>query len=163
MAMSQVIRPCALSHIKSWYEGTVLSEDHRDLPLSSQSISNLLSPIGETTFHQEVARELIQLTNPHRTIVYDITSLNSYSELITILEYGYNRDLLDLTQINLAMIVDHGKGIPLMYDVYPGSIVHVSDVKNTIAKMQSQGIKDCTLVMDRGFFSTVNVEVTDRE
>jgi len=99
----------------------------------------------------------------HRTIVYDITSLNSYSELITILEYGYNRDLLDLTQINLAMIVDHGKGIPLMYDVYPGSIVHVSDVKNTIAKMQSQGIKDCTLVMDRGFFSTVNVEVTDRE
>jgi transposase len=158
MAMSQVIRPRALSHIKSWYEGTVLSEDHRDLPLSSQSISNLLSTIGETTVHHEFARELIQLTNPHRTLVYDITSLSSYSELINILEYGYNRDHVDLPQINLAMIVDPGKGIPLMYDVYPGSIVDVSTVKNTIAKMQSQGIKDCTLVMDRGFFSTVNVE-----
>lgn len=158
MAMSQVIRPRALSHIKSWYEGTVLSEDHRDLPLSSQSISNLLSTIGETTVHHEFARELIQLTNPHRTLVYDITSLSSYSELISILEYGYNRDHLDLPQINLAMIVDPGKGIPLMYDVYPGSIVDVSTVKNTIAKIQSQGIKDCTLVMDRGFFSTVNVE-----
>lgn len=158
MAMSQVIRPRALSHINSWYEGTILSEDHPDLPLSSQSISNLLTKIGETAVHHEFARELIQLTNPHRTMVYDITSLSSYSQLINLLEYGYNRDNLDLPQINLAMMVDPAKGIPLMYDLYPGSIVDVSTIKNTIAKMQSLGITNCTLVMDRGFFSTVNVK-----
>jgi transposase len=158
MAMSQVIRPRALNHINSWYEGTILSEDHPDLPLSSQSISNLLAKIGETTIHHEFAHELIQMTDPHRTLVYDITSLSSHSQLINFLEYGYNRDNLDLPQINLAMMVDPAKGIPLMYDLYPGSIVDVSTIKNTIAKMQSQGIKDCTLVMDRGFFSTVNVE-----
>ena len=158
MAMSQVIRPRALSHINSWYEGTILSADHPDLPLSSQSISNLLTKIGETAVHHEFAHELIQATNPHRTMVYDITSLSSYSHLIHLLEYGYNRDNLDLPQINLAMMVDPAKGIPLMYDLYPGSIVDVSTIKNTIAKMQSQGITNCTLVMDRGFFSTVNVE-----
>jgi transposase len=158
MAMSQVIRPRALCHINSWYEGTILSEDHPDLPLSSQSVSNFLAKIGETTVHHEFAHDLIQLTNPHRTMVYDITSLSSYSQFINFLEYGYNRDNLNLPQINLAMMVDPAKGIPLMYDLYPGSIVDVSTIKNTIAKMQSQGIKDCTLVMDRGFFSTVNVE-----
>ena len=158
MAMSQVIRPRALSHINSWYEGTILSGDHPDLPLSSQSISNLLTKIGETAVHHEFARELIQLTNPHRTMVYDITSLSSSSQLINLLEYGYNRDHLDLPQINLAMMVDPERGIPLMYDLYPGSIVDVSTIKNTIAKMQSQGIENCTLVMDRGFFSTMNVE-----
>jgi len=56
------------------------------------------------------------------------------------------------------MMVDPVNGIPLMYDLYPGSIVDVSTIKNTIAKMQSQGIMSCTLVMDPGFFSTVNVE-----
>ncbi len=91
-------------------------------------------------------------------MVYDITSLSSHSQLIPLLEYGYNRDNLDLPQINLAMMVDPTKGIPLMYDLYPGSIIDVSTMKNTITKMQTQGIKDCTLVMDRGFFSTVNVE-----
>jgi len=158
MAMSQVIRPRALTHIQSWYEGTVLSAEHPDLPLSSQSISNLLAKIGETTLHHEFAHELIRFTHPHATLVYDITSLSSYSRLITLLEYGYNRDNLDLPQINLALIVDLASGIPLMYDIYPGSIVDVSTLKNTVVKMRSQGIEDCTLVMDRGFFSTVNVE-----
>jgi transposase len=158
MAMSQVIRPRALVHIQSWYEGTVLSEDHQDLPLSSQSISNFLAKIGETTVHHDFAHELIRFTHPSTTLVYDITSLSSYSQLINLLEYGYNRDNLDLPQINLALIVDPVTGIPLMYDIYPGSIVDVSTLKNTVVKMQSQGIKDCTLVMDRGFFSTVNVE-----
>jgi len=45
-----------------------------------------------------------------------------------------------------------------MYDIYPGSIVDVSTLKNTIKKIRSQGVKDCTLIMDRGFFSTANVE-----
>ena len=161
IAMSQVIRPRALTHIHSWYEGTILSADHPDLPLSSQSISTLLTRIGETTVHHEFAHELIHMTHPHKTMVYDITSLSSYSQLINLLEYGYNRDNLDLPQINLAMMVDPARGIPLMYDIYPGSIVDVSTLKNTITKMQSQGIEDCTLVMDRGFFSTLNVEDLD--
>jgi len=45
-----------------------------------------------------------------------------------------------------------------MYDVYPGSIVDVSTLKNTIKKIKSQGVRDYTLIMDRGFFSTSNIE-----
>jgi len=74
------------------------------------------------------------------------------------LGYGYNRDGLDLPQVNLSLIIDKDLGIPLMYDVYPGSIVDVSTLKNTIKKIRSQGAKDFTLIMDRGFFSTANVE-----
>jgi len=58
----------------------------------------------------------------------------------------------------LSLIIDKDLGIPLMYDVYPGSIVDVSTLKNTIKKIRSQGVEDCTLIMDRGFFSTANVE-----
>ena len=45
-----------------------------------------------------------------------------------------------------------------MYDVYPGSIVDVSTLKNTIKKINAQGVRNYTLIMDRGFFSTANIE-----
>ena len=45
-----------------------------------------------------------------------------------------------------------------MYDVYPGSIVDVTTLKNTIKKINAQGVSDYTLIMDRGFFSTSNIE-----
>ena len=41
--------------------------------------------------------------------------------------------------MNLSLIVDEELGIPLMYDVYPGSIVDVSTLKNTIKKIDAQG------------------------
>jgi transposase len=158
LAMNYVIRPRALNHIQSWYEGTILAEDHPDLPLSSQSLSRILSRIGEGTANLDFSRALIKRTSTSRTLIYDITSLSSYSQNINLLEYGYNRDGLDLPQVNLSLIVDKDLGIPLMYDVYPGSIVDVSTLKNTIKKINAQGVSDYTLIMDRGFFSTANIE-----
>lgn len=158
LAMNYATRPRSLTHIQSWYEGTVMSEDHPDLPLSSQSLSRLLSRIGEGTTNLEFSRGLIQQISTCSTLVYDITSLSSYSQNISLLEYGYNRDGLDLPQINLSLIVDKDLGIPVMYDLYPGSIADVSTLKNTVKKMKAQGVRDYTLIMDRGFFSTDNID-----
>jgi len=158
MAMNYVIRPRSLTHIQSWYEGTILAEDHPDLPLSSQTLSRILSRIGDSTANLDFSRALIQRVSASRTLIYDITSLSSYSQNINLLEYGYNRDGLDLPQVNLSLIIDKDLGIPLMYDVYPGSIVDVSTLKNTIKKIRSYGVKDSTMIMDRGFFSTANIE-----
>lgn len=158
LAMNFATRPRALTHIQSWYEGTILSEDHPDLPLSSQSLSRLLSHIGEGTANLEFSRKLIEQISTCSTLVYDITSLSSYSQSISLLEYGYNRDGLDLPQINLSLIVDKDLGIPVMYDLYPGSIADVSTLKNTVKKMKAQGVRNYTLIMDRVFFSTDNIE-----
>jgi transposase len=158
LAMNYATRPRALTHIQSWYEGTVISEAHPDLPLSSQSLSRMLSRIGESTANFEFSRGLIQQISTCSTLVYDITSMSSYSQNIGLLEYGYNRDGFDLPQINLSLIVDKDLGIPLMYDLYPGSIADVSTLKNTVKKMKAQGVRNYTLIMDRGFFSTDNIE-----
>lgn len=158
LAMSYVTRPRALTHIQSWYEGTALSEDHPELALSSQSISRMLSRIDEGSTNLEFTRELIKRTATSNSLIYDITSLSSYSQSISLLEYGYNRDALNLPQVNLSLIVDKDLGIPIMYDLYPGSIVDVSTLKNTIKKISSQGIRNYAIIMDRGFFSTANIE-----
>ena len=56
------------------------------------------------------------------------------------------------------LIMDHEKGIPVIYDIYPGSIVDVTTLKNTIKKIEAYGVEDFILVMDRGFFSKGNIE-----
>jgi transposase len=48
-----------------------------------------------------------------------------------------------------------------MYDLYPVSIVDFSTLRNTIKKINSQGIHKYTLIEDRGFFSTANIEEMD--
>ena len=158
LAMNYATRPRSLTHIQSWYEGTVISEDHPELPLSSQSLSRMLSRIGEGTANLEFSCGFIHQISTCSTLVYDITSLSSYSQNISLLEYGYNRDGLDLPQINLSLIVDKDLGIPVMYDLYPGSIADVSTLKNTVKKMKAQGVKNYTLIMDRGFFSSDNID-----
>lgn len=158
LALNRVVRPLAMSHIESWYDGTVLSRMYGELPLSSQSLSNLLHRVGESDLPGEFASQIIRDVGTSATLIYDLTSLSSYSKLIRLLEYGYNRDGLSLPQVNLSVIIDKTLGIPVMYDLYPGSLVDVSTLKNTIKKLKALGVEEFTLVLDRGFFSTPNLE-----
>ena len=101
---------------------------------------------------------LIRNLGTDATLIYDITSLSSYSQLISLLEYGYNRDGLDLPQVNFSLILDTQQAIPVMYDIYQGGIVDVVTLKNTIKKIGAIGVNNYTLVLDRGFFSQGNLE-----
>lgn len=158
LAMDKLLHPHSLRYIQNWYEGTYLAEDHPNLPLSSQSLSGLLKSVGVGLEPLEFSRHLIQHIKTSNTLIYDITSVSSFTQSMSLFEYGYNRDGLDLPQINLSLVVDKQLGIPVLYDVYPGSIVDVSTLKNTIKKIKAEGVKDFTLIMDRGFFSTSNIE-----
>ena len=158
LAQNHVVRPLALYHIQSWYEGTVLSRIYPGVHLSSRSLSKLLGRIGESDLPMEFSREIIRELGTSSTLVYDITSLSSYSKLIKLLEYGYNRDGLDLPQVNLSLVVDKDLGIPIMYTLYPGSVVDVSTLRNQLRMLRALGVRNSMLILDRGFFSTLNLE-----
>ena len=159
ICLGRLLRGLSLQHISSWYEGTWLYYLTRELPLSSASISRTLSAIGQGRLQDKLVTHLIRQLKSKRTIFYDITSVSSYSELIKLLEWGYNRDQYDLPQINLSMILDKQEGIPLGYEIYPGSISDVKTLSNTVKKMSALGIKDFTLILDRGFFSLSNIDL----
>lgn len=158
LAQNRILKPIALYHIASWNEGTMLSKIYGELPLSSQSLSNLLNKIGESDLHLRFSQSLIQNLSTKATLIYDVTSLSSYSNLINLLEYGYNRDNLDVPQVNLSVVLDKARGVPVMYDIYPGSVVDVTTLQNTITKVKNLGIQEVILVLDRGFYSTTNLE-----
>ena len=161
LAYNRAVRPLALSHIESWYHGTIFSRKYPGLPLSSQTLSNLLTAIGRDGIPLKFFQDLIGQISPRSTLLYDITSISSYTSGIQVFEYGHNRDGLPLPQINLSLVVDKDQGIPVFYDMYPGSIVDVSTLRNTIAKITSMGIPACTMVLDRGFCSTENLNILD--
>jgi len=158
LACNRIIRPLALHQVATWYEESSLVLTHPDLPLSSQSISELLARLGTSGVPEKFMECLLRNLGTDSTLIYDITSLSSSSQFISLLEYGYNRDGLDLPQVNLSLILDTVQAIPVMYDLYPGSIVDVVTLKNTLHRVRSLGVKDYTLVLDRGFFSQGNLE-----
>ncbi|MDR0575402.1 MAG: IS1634 family transposase [Tannerella sp.] len=99
----------------------------------------------------------ISSLEPVRGIYYDIASFSSYSTKIDFVEWGYNRDKETLPQINLGMVCCRERGLPVFYHVFPGSIVDVSTLKNLLKYLEEYRLKEITLIMDRGFFSTSNV------
>ncbi len=157
LAMNRALRPVAFQNVRSWYEGTILVKEYGDLPLSSQNISKALSAIGQSSAPYEFCKAFTKSRSTADTLVYDITSLSSYSELIRLLEYGYDRNGLGLPQVNLSVVLDKERGIPVLFDVYPGSIPDVSTFRNTLTKLGDCGATSFRLVLDRGFFSSENV------
>jgi len=158
MAFNRIIRPTAMKNVDTWYEGTSLALESPQINLSSQRISEFLNRLGDSDIPDRFMARLLEETGMKTTLVYDITSLSSYSQLINLLEYGYNRDGDSLPQINLSLILDKDKGIPVMYDIYPGSIADVSTLSNTLQKIKAHGIENYIAVMDRGFFSLSNLQ-----
>ncbi len=157
LALNRLVYPLALDNIKVWYERTFLDELFGNLSLSSQNLSRVLEKIGEGDVGVEFSERFVKSIGCNSGLIYDITSLSSHSNLIDILEYGYNRDGENLPQINLSIVAHKDLGIPVMYDIYPGSIVDVSTLHNTIERMRAMGINDITLILDRGFFSSTNL------
>lgn len=158
LTYNRVLRPLAMTHVSSWYQGTILSEKYPDTPLSSQYLSNLLVKVGQEAIPFKFFQDLITDISSHHTLFYDITSISSYTSAIQFFEYGHNRDNLRLPQVNMSLVVDKERGIPIFYDVYPGSIVDVSTLKNTIEKIKALDVTGSTLIMDRGFCSGGNLK-----
>lgn len=157
MTFNRLIRPLAMNHIDTWYSGTALVLNDPKISLSGQRISELLDKIGSSNIPDKLMGMLIEQNSTKRTLVYDITSLSSYSSLIRLLEYGYNRDGQSLPQINLSLIMDKDLGIPVMYDIYPGSIPDIATLSSTLTKLEAYGVHEYTGIMDRGFFSESNL------
>lgn len=125
--------------------------------LSSQRISDLLQAI---TANQREAfyQAWCKLRCEQEYLALDITSTSSYSELIQDVEWGYNRDKEQLPQINICMLMGETSRLPIYQVLYSGSLKDVSTLETTLSKLDAvSGGKPTLAVMDKGFFSTRNV------
>ena len=159
LAYYLICRGKALSRSEQWLEDRGFGE----LGLTTQRISELLGGLDDdkvnTFFKEWVASQ------PHsdRNYLFDITSVSTYGKDNPWAEWGYNRDRENLEQINLALLSSRSSGLPLWYDILPGSMSDKVVLDETLAKLKKLEIGGFTFCGDRGFFSEHNLKMlTDR-
>jgi transposase len=144
----------ALSRVEQWsaanltpYQGALIN----------QRVSELLVRItGEK--QMRFFSRWIRQNHSDEYYAMDITSVSSYSEGINFVRYGYNRDKEKLPQINLLMASGEKSRLPMYFRVLPGSINDVSTLRNTLEILEVLDTKQLHLVMDKGFYSQVNID-----
>lgn len=125
--------------------------------LTSQRISDLFKGISLDD-RMKFFEKWGKARSEQEFIAFDITSISSYSKLIEMVEMGYNRDNEDLPQINMGMLFGETSLLPIYYNLYPGSIRDVTTLSNMLKLLNFLDIKGINFVMDKGFFSTANID-----
>ena len=104
LAVSKVVRPLPQASINTWYDGTHLSV-LMPASLTSQRNGDLMEKIGISDLYRKFSHDLVEKLHPGDSLLYDITSIPSYSSL-DIFEYGHAKDHPDLEQVNLSMVME---------------------------------------------------------
>lgn len=95
-------------------------------------------------------------------VSYDSTNINIVSEGVTICEKGRAKDDSTRPQVNLEYAIRSKDGIPLTYESYPGSIIDMVQCSKMVKSLANLNYKNLTLVCDRGYISTENIRLMDK-
>jgi len=164
VAMSRLLHQTSLKNLHHVLEDSFLPDMYSlKESFSSQWLSSFLERLSNketamTSFYNSL------IIDEDETLIYDITSLSSASRNIDWLEWGYNRDGLDLPQVNLGLVLSLNKHLPLYFKLFPGCISDVVTLKNLVAEIKAFGITKSLFILDRGFYSKDNIkEMTDEK
>jgi transposase len=163
LAMSKLLHQTSLKNLHHIMEDSFLPEIYSlKESFSSQWLSDFLTRLSSqdaalTSFYNSL------IAGESDTLIYDITSFSSASRNIDWLEWGYNRDGLDLPQVNLGLVLSLNRHLPLYFKLFPGSINDVVTLKNLVAETKAFGIEKSLFILDRGFYSENNIKELSSE
>ena len=129
------------------------------------------SYISSSLLHKEISDERIiemlrrwNKLNCDAGMIYigcDSTNFNTEAQGIGIAEFGAAKDDPTKPQVNLSVAVKQTDSTPLYYDLFPGSIIDLTECEQLVEQMHTFGYKDVGLLFDRGYFSEQNVRELD--
>ena len=73
------------------------------------------------------------------------------------MEWGHNRNKEKLPQINICMLLGEESKLPVYQMVYNGSLNDVSTLKTTLQSASHLNLNNISVVMDKGFCNTKNI------
>lgn len=143
----------ALNRFSHWQK-LHIHPNQEDIP--SQRSSELFQSIdeeGRMTFFTKQGKRRIE----KEYWAFDITSISSYSEVLSQVKKGRNKEHDRLSQINLALLFGEKSGLPFYYRKLPGNITDVKTVKQLMTEFDVMGYKKVNVILDRGFYSRDNI------
>jgi len=145
----KTIQPLPLRLIKSRWEKLHISTKDRCI-LSPNTLSEVLRDIGKDYASQKEFFDELMVDS--KTLIFDLSSIFSYSENLQYAEKGHNADHLYLKQINFMLFFSTDKQLPVLLKPLPGSVRDVKALRTVVDEVNA---KDSTVVIDRGFASQV--------
>ena len=103
-------------------------------------------------------------TRNHRQriyISYDSSNKKCQAGDLRIVEVGHSKTGEETAIFNYSVAFDAKNREPLFYELYPGSINDVSQLKCVIDKAEGYKYKKIGFVLDRGYFSKDNIDYLD--
>ena len=134
--------PSAMNNVDSRYEGPSLVLESPQINLTGQRSGELLGQLGESNILDRFISQLIEETGMKDTLIYDITSLSNCSQPINFLNM---RAIEMQNHFHKSINLDSGQGIPVMYDIFPGSISNIRIF--SIALTKSKNINNKNLFL----------------
>jgi transposase len=152
LAIVRTIRNVPIKYVKDAWE-KLYTSTQLEASLSRNTVSEMLRAVGadwdaQSTFFSSLIKG--------KSIFYfDLSSIFSHSANLNLAEKGYNKEHLFLDQVNFALLFSQEQKTPVMLKSMPGSI---RDVKSLRYLMDEFPLKNCIVIMDRGFYSKANID-----
>jgi hypothetical protein len=128
--------------------------------LKSQRTSEILLEVDRDNISRFLRFWIDSMGESECTAV-DSTSIYSYSENITLLNYGYNKQGNKLKQFQMVMAYGLKSELPLCYELTDGSLTDKSSFTNIKERFSKKGLNIKSWVLDGGYLDISNLKTLD--
>lgn len=124
--------------------------------LFNQWISNNDIEIFQNAWNQ------IHVNEEEIFINYDSTNMNTVAQGIEMAEFGKAKDDDEKPQVNISYAIRQQDGIPLFHEIYPGSVIDISQCQYMVDRAKEYGYQNISFLLDRGYASSENIKYFDK-
>lgn len=142
-----------IKNVPFYFMHSYLSEKWNDVSVSDKSISQLLKRIGSN--RGKIMEYQKHFVREGEKVLLDMTHVVTHSRQIEAAQSGYNNSMSFDPQVNLMYLFSADQHEPVYYRLLPGNI---RDVKAFTLTILECGLKNVTLIADKGFYSKKNID-----
>jgi len=158
LAYGRLVHQSPLKNMLFHYSNSYLSEQYPNLDLTSRSLSRFLRDLGQS--RNKIVEFCRWFKSPNDCVLFDGTDIFSRSEQMELPKFSQSKFGTYDDMINLMFIFSVNQQAPIYYRLLPGNIKDVSAFKICL---QESGVKDVTVIIDKGFASKKNIETLEKE
>jgi transposase len=158
LVYGRLVHQSALKNMLFHYSHSYLSEQYPDIDLSGKHLSSFLRNLGQE--RDSIVRFCRSFSKAGDCILFDGTDIFSHSEHLELPKFSKSKSGIYDDMVNLMCVFSVTQQMPIYYRLLPGNIKDVSAFK--ISLLES-GVKDATVIIDKGFASKSNIEALEKE
>jgi transposase len=156
LIMYRLCMQSPMYNCENWLDGNITKYLFKNVDLSSQRISDILSFVGQESVQRTFFTQYNNfIGGSDRAVIIDATSLPNQIN-IDFNAWGRADGKIE-KQFRLLCVVDQLKKVPLFYRFLPGNLTDVTTLQTTILELESMGVKHGFTLLDAGYFSESNL------